>query len=368
MRKQAKQILVCCVLGFLSFVFAIGTTLFTKSAKAEFIAQANLQDSYSIGQTIEIPTAVYKIGDAEYKAYSVVYTPNGVGYKTNKISLEKGFTKDCSVMAYGFNPEISKKSPYHGAYLAVVESVSKLIASGADFTDVYLTFQEYFAKPQKSPTRWGQPATSLLGAFKAQMELGIGSIGGKDSMSGTFNDIDVPPTLVSFAVDIAKYGDIVYWASNGKYRMPTGEEMQKLYTDACRTKASYTTAEGVEVLGTYYYDPAAGETPGAIEADTPRVLKNADMKKGLFLPYTGRFYSTGLTKLYGINAQGVYRSSTTISASTLEQTYGAIYRPHTLAEKDGKYPSDFIYTYWEAKNQGAYGAISLYSIRPVKVK
>ena len=89
MRKQAKQILVCCVLGFLSFVFAIGTTLFTKSAKAEFIAQANLQDSYSIGQTIEIPTAVYKIGDTEHEAYSVVYTPNGVGYKTNKISLEK---------------------------------------------------------------------------------------------------------------------------------------------------------------------------------------------------------------------------------------------------------------------------------------
>ncbi|MBO4962987.1 MAG: phosphoribosylformylglycinamidine synthase subunit PurQ, partial [Clostridia bacterium] len=134
-------------------------------------------------------------------------TPNQA--MVNKISLEKGFTKDCSVMAYGYNPDIAKKSPYHGAYLAVVESVSKLIASGADFTDVYLTFQEYFAKPQKSPTRWGQPATSLLGAFKAQLDLGIGSIGGKDSMSGSFEDIDVPPTLVSFAVTTTTTDDVV---------------------------------------------------------------------------------------------------------------------------------------------------------------
>jgi len=134
-------------------------------------------------------------------------TPNQA--MVNKISLEKGFTKDCSVMAYGFNPEISKKSPYHGAYLAVVESVSKLIASGANFEDVYLTFQEYFAKPQKCAKRWGQPATALLGAFKAQMELGIGSIGGKDSMSGSFEDIDVPPTLVSFAVTTCTTDDVV---------------------------------------------------------------------------------------------------------------------------------------------------------------
>ena len=193
------------------------------------------------------------------------------------------------------------------------------------------------------------------------------SIAGSKDISGKMY---TDQTCVNETTDYsaAKFGDIAYWASNGKYRMPTGEEMQKLYTDACRVKATYTTAEGVEVVGTYYYDPAAGETPGAIEADTPRVLTNADMSKGLFLPYTGRFYSTALTKLYGINAQGVYRSATTISASTLEQTYAAIYRPHTLTEKEGKFPTDFIYTYWEAKNQGAYGAISLYAIRPVKVK
>ncbi len=122
----------------------------------------------------------------------------------NKISTEKAHTDDCSLMSYGFNPFISEKSPYHGAYLAVVESVSKLIASGAKFNDVYLTFQEYFEKPHKDPSRWGKPFSALLGAYRAQTELGIAAIGGKDSMSGSFEHIDVPPTLVSFAVTTSR--------------------------------------------------------------------------------------------------------------------------------------------------------------------
>lgn len=126
-----------------------------------------------------------------------------------KISVEKKATDDCSLMAFGYNPFITEKSPYHGAYLAVVESVCKLIASGADFKDVYLTFQEYFKHPGKDGKRWSQPLSALLGAFKAQMELGIGAIGGKDSMSGTFENIDVPPTLVSFAVTTSKTDRIV---------------------------------------------------------------------------------------------------------------------------------------------------------------
>ena len=125
-----------------------------------------------------------------------------------KVSVEKGHTDDCSLMAWGFNPYISESSPYHGAYLAVIESVSKLIASGASFKDVYLTFQEYFEKPLKDGKRWGKPFSALLGAFKAQMELEIAAIGGKDSMSGSFEDLDVPPTLVSFAVTTAKVADI----------------------------------------------------------------------------------------------------------------------------------------------------------------
>ncbi len=126
-----------------------------------------------------------------------------------KISTEQKHTDNCSFMSWGYNPFITEKSAYHGAYLAVVESVCKLIASGADFSDVYLTFQEYFAHPGKDGKRWGQPLAALLGAFKAQKELGIGSIGGKDSMSGTFEDLDVPPTLVSFAVTTGKVSEVV---------------------------------------------------------------------------------------------------------------------------------------------------------------
>ncbi len=126
-----------------------------------------------------------------------------------KISVEKKHTDLASFMSWGYNPDISSKSPYHGAYLAVVESASKLVATGAEFKDVYLTFQEYFEKPMKDPKRWGKPLAALLGAFKAQMELGIAAIGGKDSMSGSFEKIDVPPTLISFAVTTDKVQNVI---------------------------------------------------------------------------------------------------------------------------------------------------------------
>ncbi len=126
-----------------------------------------------------------------------------------KISVEKKHTDDCSFMAWGYNPFITEQSPYHGAYLAVVESVSKLIATGASFEDVYLTFQEYFERLGRDGKRWGKPLAALLGAFEAQLELGIGAIGGKDSMSGSFENLDVPPTLVSFAVTTGKVADVI---------------------------------------------------------------------------------------------------------------------------------------------------------------
>ena len=126
-----------------------------------------------------------------------------------KISVEKKHTNDCSLMAWGYNPFIAEQSPYHSAYLAVIESVCKLIATGAEFKDVYLTFQEYFERLGKDGKRWGKPLSALLGAFKAQMNLGIGSIGGKDSMSGSFENLDVPPTLVSFAVTTDKVDNII---------------------------------------------------------------------------------------------------------------------------------------------------------------
>ena len=127
----------------------------------------------------------------------------------NQISMEKGSTDTCSLMSWGYNPYITEKSPYHGAYLAVVESVSKLVATGAGLKETYLSFQEYFPKLGKDPHRWGQPLAALLGAFRAQKELEIAAIGGKDSMSGSFEDLDVPPTLVSFAVTTDQVGHIV---------------------------------------------------------------------------------------------------------------------------------------------------------------
>ncbi len=137
------------------------------------------------------------------------YQQTPIQAMVHKISVEKGHTDDCSLMAWGYNPFISEKSPYHGAYLAVVESVCKLIATGAGFKDVYLTFQEYFERPGKDPARWGKPLSALLGAFIAQKDLGVAAIGGKDSMSGTFEHLDVPPTLVSFAVTTEKVKNIV---------------------------------------------------------------------------------------------------------------------------------------------------------------
>ena len=127
----------------------------------------------------------------------------------HKISVEKKHTGDCSLMAWGYNPFITEKSPYHGAYLAVIESVSKLIATGAEYKDVYLTLQEYFERLNKDEKRWGKPLAALLGALKAQTELKAAAIGGKDSMSGSFENLDVPPTLVSFAVTTDKTENIV---------------------------------------------------------------------------------------------------------------------------------------------------------------
>ncbi|MCQ2468443.1 MAG: phosphoribosylformylglycinamidine synthase [Ruminococcus sp.] len=126
-----------------------------------------------------------------------------------KIPVLKGETNTCSLMGWGYNPDLSSKSPYHGAVLAVIESIAKVVAAGGTYKKCWLTFQEYFERTQNDPKRWGKPLAALLGAFKAQLEMGCGAIGGKDSMSGTFENIDVPPTLVSFAVSTAQADKIV---------------------------------------------------------------------------------------------------------------------------------------------------------------
>ncbi|MDE7303456.1 MAG: phosphoribosylformylglycinamidine synthase [Oscillospiraceae bacterium] len=126
-----------------------------------------------------------------------------------KIPVLKGETDTCSIMGWGFNPYVTDRSPYHGAMFAVIESIAKLVAAGGSYKKCWLTFQEYFERTQNNPTRWGKPFAALLGAFKAQLELGCGAIGGKDSMSGTFENIDVPSTLVSFAAGIASSKNII---------------------------------------------------------------------------------------------------------------------------------------------------------------
>ena len=145
-----------------------------------------------------------------------VFMPHGGKYQKTEtqamVAKLPVLTGDCdtvSMMSYGFDPYLSTWSPYHGAIYAVTESIAKIVAAGGDYSKIRFTFQEYFRRMTEDPHRWSQPFAALLGAYSAQLGYGLPSIGGKDSMSGTFEDIDVPPTLVSFAVDIAKEKDII---------------------------------------------------------------------------------------------------------------------------------------------------------------
>ena len=145
-----------------------------------------------------------------------VFMPHGGKYQMTetqtmvaKVPVQNGTTDSVSMMSFGFDPYLSSWSPYHGAIYAVVESVAKIVASGGDYRKIRFTFQEYFRRMNEDPKRWSQPFAALLGAYDAQIGFGLPSIGGKDSMSGTFQDIDVPPTLVSFAVDMATENEII---------------------------------------------------------------------------------------------------------------------------------------------------------------
>lgn len=159
-----------------------------------------------------------------------------------KLPVLKGKCDTVTMMSYGFDPYLSSWSPYHGSMYAVVESVAKIVATGGDYKKIRFTFQEYFRRMTEDKRRWSQPFASLLGAYDAQLGFGLPSIGGKDSMSGTFNDIDVPPTLVSFAVDVAKEADIVtpefknagdgivkFTIERDEFDKPVYDQIMKLY-------------------------------------------------------------------------------------------------------------------------------------------
>ena len=186
--------------------------------------------------------------DASIGAGSV-YMPYGGKYQLTetqamiaKLPVLKGKTDTVTMMSYGFDPYLSSWSPYHGAIYAVTESMAKIVANGGDYKTIRFTFQEYFRRMSEEPGRWSQPFAALLGAYDAQMGYGLPSIGGKDSMSGTFNEIDVPPTLVSFAVDISKQGNIVtpelkkagnklvrFHIAKNEYDLPVYENVMHVY-------------------------------------------------------------------------------------------------------------------------------------------
>lgn len=186
--------------------------------------------------------------DASIGAGSV-YMPYGGKYQLTetqvmaaKLPVLEGKTDTVTMMSYGFDPYLSSWSPYHGAVYAVTESMAKIVANGGDYRKIRFTFQEYFRRMTEKAERWSQPFVALLGAYQAQMAYGLPSIGGKDSMSGTFNDIDVPPTLVSFAVDIGKKQDIVspelkkagnklvlFRIAKDEYDLPVYEKVMRLY-------------------------------------------------------------------------------------------------------------------------------------------
>ncbi|MCC8081039.1 MAG: phosphoribosylformylglycinamidine synthase [Lachnospiraceae bacterium] len=186
--------------------------------------------------------------DASIGAGSV-FMPYGGRYQLTetqamaaKVPVMSGKCDAVTLMSYGFDPYLSSWSPYHGAVYAVVESVAKIVAAGGDYKKIRFSFQEYFRRMSEEPSRWSQPFSALLGAYSAQLGFGLPSIGGKDSMSGTFNDIDVPPTLVSFAVDVAQVQDIVtpemktpgdklmlFTADRDAYGLPDYDQLMRMY-------------------------------------------------------------------------------------------------------------------------------------------
>lgn len=186
-----------------------------------------------------------------------VFMPYGGKYQLTevqtmvaKLPVLEGSTDFVTMMSYGFDPYLSSWSAYHGAIYAVVESMAKIVCAGGDFTKIRFTFQEYFRRMTEDTSRWGEPVKALLGAFDAQMGFGLPSIGGKDSMSGTFNDLDVPNTLVSFAVDTGSYKDVItpelkkagnklvlFEIERDKYDLPVYHQVARLYSAVAKAIA-----------------------------------------------------------------------------------------------------------------------------------
>ncbi len=223
-----------------------------------------------------------------------------------KLPVLKGRTDTVTMMSYGFDPYLSSWSPYHGAIYAVTESMAKIVASGGDFGKIRFTFQEYFRRMTKDPARWSQPFAALLGAFDAQIGYGLPSIGGKDSMSGTFNEIDVPPTLVSFAVDTARIKDII----TPELKMP-GDVLIQFWFD----KDNYDIPVYDHVMKTFSY--------------ITKLIREGKVKAAYALDSTGLF--AGVSKMAFGNKLGVDFDGELCALDLFENCLGDI-----VVEMDGK--------------------------------
>lgn len=234
-----------------------------------------------------------------------VFMPYGGKYQLTetqsmvaKLPVAEGKCDAVTMMAYGFDPYLSSWSPYHGAVYAVLESMARIVAAGGDYKKIRFTFQEYFRRMSEEPSRWSQPFAALLGAYRAQIEFGLPSIGGKDSMSGTFNEIDVPPTLVSFAVDVAKEQDIItpelkqagnklmiFKIAKDSYDLPVYGQVMKLYD------AIHELIQKKAIVSAYALDGkgiAAAVSKMAFGNKLGVVIESDVCKDCLFAPHFGK--------------------------------------------------------------------------------
>ncbi|MBD5470501.1 MAG: phosphoribosylformylglycinamidine synthase [Lachnospiraceae bacterium] len=310
--------------------------------------------------------------DASIGAGSV-YMPYGGKYQLTetqtmvaKLPVLKGKTDVVTMMSYGFDPYLSSWSPYHGAVYAVTESMAKIVAAGGDYRKIRFTFQEYFRRMTEEPSRWSQPFAALLGAYDAQIGYGLPSIGGKDSMSGTFNEIDVPPTLVSFAVDVAKKQDIitpelkyagdtlvVFDIPKNEYDLPEYDAVMKLFDSVAKLIADKV------IVAAYTLDSkgiVASAAKMAFGNKLGVAFDDALAEKELFANGMGSIIAeVSADRLDALAASGVaYRTVGTV----LDENAGFQYRDVTV-------PMDDALAAWTSKLEKVFPTKAVKGTEPV---
>lgn len=282
-----------------------------------------------------------------------------------KLPVLKGKCDTVTMMSYGFDPYLSKWSPYHGAMFAVIDSVAKIVAAGGDFNKIRFTFQEYFRRMSEDPSRWSQPFAALLGAYEAQLGFGLPSIGGKDSMSGTFEDIDVPPTLCSFAIDVAKESDIIspefkkagnvlvrFDITKDEYDLPDFTQIKDLYN------AIHALTENKTIVSAYVLD-AKGLVPALSKMAFGNKMGfkiNSDVsEESLFAPAYGCIVAeVAADKLADMKV-----AYTTIGTVTADAKF--TYKDVVIDEQDAL-------KVWESKLEGVFPTKAVKETTPVESK